>query len=276
MSDSGTPQQAGNTRHILSLSGGKDSTALAIHLRDRMPDMEYVFCDTDKELDETYDYLDRLEVYLGRPIIRLKHDGMGFDDLLSIRRGYLPSPQIRWCTEYLKLKPFEKFIGETPAVTYVGIRADERHRKGYLSTKPNIVACFPFIEEGINRAGVLRILEESGLGLPDYYRWRSRSGCYFCFFQQRREWVGLMREHPGLFKQAMEYEKADTDTGQRYTWVQGESLEELSRPERVAQIEAEFEQRRERAGGFRAGVSLGEVLDDADDSADRGCLICAL
>ena len=38
------------TRHILGLSGGKDSSALAIYLRDRVPQMEYVFCDTGKEL----------------------------------------------------------------------------------------------------------------------------------------------------------------------------------------------------------------------------------
>jgi len=62
-------------RHILSLSGGKDSTALAIYLRDRIPDLEYVFCDTEKELPETYEYPDRVEAYLGRRIVRLKHDG---------------------------------------------------------------------------------------------------------------------------------------------------------------------------------------------------------
>ncbi len=58
-------------RHILNLSGGKDSTALAVYMRDRVPDMEYLFCDTGKELPETYDYLNKIEAYLGKPIIRL-------------------------------------------------------------------------------------------------------------------------------------------------------------------------------------------------------------
>ena len=49
-------------RHILSLSGGKDSTALAIYMRDRIPEMEYAFCDTEKELPETYDYLARFNL----------------------------------------------------------------------------------------------------------------------------------------------------------------------------------------------------------------------
>ena len=58
-------------RHILSLSGGKDSTALAVYMRDRLPNMEYVFCDTRKELPETYSYLDQIEAFLGKKITRL-------------------------------------------------------------------------------------------------------------------------------------------------------------------------------------------------------------
>src|SRR5215469_3067129 len=95
-------------RHILALSGGKDSSALAIYMKQRVPEMEYVFCDTGKELKETYEYLDLLQVYLQKPVVKLKSEGMGFDDLLKIRRGFLPSPQMRWCTEYLKIKPYEK------------------------------------------------------------------------------------------------------------------------------------------------------------------------
>lgn len=69
-------------------------------------------------------------------------------------------------------------------VSYVGIRGDE-DRVGYISTKPNITAVFPFKQAGLGHADILRLLEESGLGLPSYYRWRSRSGCYFCFFQRK-------------------------------------------------------------------------------------------
>ena len=58
-------------RHICGISGGKDSSALAVYLRDRVPEMEYFFCDTGAELPETYEYLDRLETALGKPIARL-------------------------------------------------------------------------------------------------------------------------------------------------------------------------------------------------------------
>src|ERR1035437_3974345 len=65
-------------RHILSLSGGKDSAALALYMRDRIPTMEYIFSDTRKELPETYEYLERISSYLGKDVIRLNAD-IGFD-----------------------------------------------------------------------------------------------------------------------------------------------------------------------------------------------------
>ena len=59
-------------RHIVNLSGGKDSTALGIFLRDKIPQLEYLFCDTHKELPETYEYLDRLEAYLQREPLKMR------------------------------------------------------------------------------------------------------------------------------------------------------------------------------------------------------------
>jgi 3'-phosphoadenosine 5'-phosphosulfate sulfotransferase (PAPS reductase)/FAD synthetase len=264
-------------RHILSLSGGKDSTALAVYLRDRIPELEYVFCDTEKELPETYDYLEQVEAYLGKSIIYLKHDGRGFDELLQIRRGFLPSPQVRWCTEHLKIKPFERYIGDDLAHTYIGIRADEPQRKGYISTKPNIIPCYPFIEDGIRKADVIQILQDSGLGLPKYYEWRSRSGCYFCFFQRRVEWVGLLENHPDLFELAISYEKQDDQTGENYTWSSSESLKNLADPDRIAQIKAERARYIElQKSRHQANLSLSQVFDSDSDGVEDGCLICHL
>jgi len=263
-------------RHILSLSGGKDSTALAIYMRDRVANMEYVFCDTEQELPETYDYLKKLEAYLGKPINHLKHDGKGFDELLSARRGYLPSPQVRWCTEQLKIKPFEKYVGDAVCYSYIGIRADEAHRRGYISTKPNIMTKYPFIDDGLRKADVMRLLDESGLGLPAYYEWRSRSGCYFCFFQQKIEWVGLLEKHEDLYQMAMNYEKDNPETGERYTWTSRESLKELMRPERVAQIRAEHARREEFKSKNEANLTLSQVFGPGEADDTEGCLICHL
>lgn len=263
-------------RHILSLSGGKDSSALAVYLRDKIPDLEYVFCDTGKELEETYDYLNKLEVFLGKKITYLRNEERTFDDLLKARGGFLPSPKVRWCTQYLKIRPFEKYVGDSVCYNYIGIRADE-HRSGYISTKPNIIAKYPFKEAGIRKEDVTRILEESGLGMPKYYEWRSRSGCYFCFFQQRIEWVGLLDNHPDLFEEAMKYERINLETGERYTWSSQESLAELMQPERIAEIKAEHEKYLEiQKKRMKPNLTLSQVFDFSDNDNEDSCLICHL
>ena len=50
-------------RHILGLSGGRDSAALAVFMRLNHPNLklEYFFTDTGKELPEVYSFLDKLE-----------------------------------------------------------------------------------------------------------------------------------------------------------------------------------------------------------------------
>lgn len=213
-------------RHVLGLSGGKDSAALAIYLRDNYPDIhekiEYFFTDTGAELDEVIEFIDRLEAYLGKKVERLSNE-RPFEHWLKIHNDYLPSPRQRWCTRMMKIKPFEQFVGDDPVVTYIGIRADE-NREGYVSQKDTIQAIFPFIEDGLVRADVFRILEES-VGIPEYYKWRSRSGCYFCFFQRQDEWLGLKITNPTLFEKA---KKIEDESGGEYSWVQGKRLDEVA------------------------------------------------
>lgn len=266
-----------NTRHILCMSGGKDSTALALYMRDRVPEMEYVFCDTDKELLETYEYLNRVEAFLGKKIVRLNSKA-GFDHWLEVFGGYLPSPSIRWCTKMLKLKPFEEYVGEAPVVSYVGIRADE-DRIGYISTKSNITTVYPLKEAGIDYAGVMKILGDSGIGLPPYLEWgRTHSGCYFCFFQRPIEWVRLLERHPDQFDQAQSYEKIDEREGKTFTWVQGVPLSELRKPENVEAIKLRNAESEDRRRNNRGNRRLVEILGDMDDEDDnqRACLICHL
>lgn len=264
-----------DTRHVCCLSGGKDSTALAFYMRDRVPAMEYVFTDTGKELPETYEYLERAEAFLGKPIVRLNSE-RDFDHWRKVYGGFLPSARMRWCTRMLKIKPLERYIGEDPTCMYVGIRADE-DRLGYMSTKPNLMPVFPFRDEQVNKDDVFRILEEQGIGLPGYYTWRTRSGCYFCFFQRKSEWVGLMREHPEHFRDAMKYEEVKEATGKGFTWNDDESLEELIRPERIRQIDADQEKAATATRKQRPNMRLVQVFDDTlEDENDDGCALCHL
>ncbi len=239
-------------RHVLGLSGGRDSAALAIFMRQNHPeiDLEYFFTDTGKELPEVYEFLGRLEGFLGKPVIRLNPD-RDFDFWLTQYKSFLPSPKTRWCTRQLKIRPFEQWVRPSleagnKVTSYVAIRVDEDYREGYTSTHVNLAVRLPFRESGVDKPGVIEILEASGVGLPDYYRWRSRSGCTFCFYQQKIEWVRLMTEHPEAFEEAKTYEKNAVEHGSPFTWSQGESLMEMERPERIAEIRADHERRLER------------------------------
>jgi 3'-phosphoadenosine 5'-phosphosulfate sulfotransferase (PAPS reductase)/FAD synthetase len=270
-----------HVRHVLGISGGKDSAALAVYMRDRVPSMEYYFCDTGAELPETYEYLSRLEAVLGKPIARLNPE-RGFDHWLWVFQGALPSPQMRWCTKNLKIKPFEAWVGEDTTRSYIAIRADE-NRDGYISRKPNIVPVFPFREDGVDKDGVMRILEDAGIGLPAYYEWRTRSGCYFCFFQRKAEWVGLSERHPELFEQAVAYEEkvsyeATAMRDRAYTWSGSESLVQLvARKDVIKRRHADAlarERSNRRNVPLMEVLALEDVLDDEDDS--QGCLVCHL
>ena len=375
-------------RHILGISGGKDSAALAIYLKEKYPslNLEYYFCDTGKELEETYKLIENLKGHYGINITELKNeeiDSTGddpFDFYFKSFRGYLPSPQARWCTSIMKLKPFEKFVNGEPTVSYVGIRGDE-DREGYISREKNIQSIFPFrkiiwsndvmalffdptrheqildyfgryhkgkkldtilsilnepitfdrnfkseteivlkrkannaLDLGIpefNRAvfdylkttdyalalqddfelldnedilvreDIFSILRDSGVGVPAYYEKvgfevegqkgeyaRSRSGCYFCFFQQKIEWIWLYEQHPEKYKEAMKYENAE----EGFTWVPNETLEELIQPERVKEIKLGHIMRSNK----KESKPSPYLLDILEETERDGCNTCFL
>ena len=271
-------------KHVLGISGGKDSAALAVYMRDNYPelDIDYFFTDTGKELPEVYSFLSKLEGYLGKPILRINPD-RDFDFWLMQHNNFLPSAQARWCTICMKLKPFEAWVGKFlndgyTVYSYVAIRSDEEYREGYQSRHENLKVKMPFRENGIDKKGVIDILEYSGLGLPDYYKWRSRSGCTFCFFQRKIEWVRLMEKHPDAFEEAKSYEKKATASGSPFTWSEHESLEDLSKPERVAQIKQDYERRLDRLKKQRMANPLRPDNEeiDIDDlyGKSKVCLAC--
>lgn len=274
-------------RHVLGISGGRDSAALAVFVRQRYPelDVDYFFTDTGKELPEVYEFLGRLEGFLGKPIARL-NPRRDFDFWLREYNHFLPSPQTRWCTRQLKLAPFEQWVrpllsAGDKVTTYVAIRADEEYREGYAAKHPNLEVKLPFREAGIDKRGVMEILDGSGVGLPKYYDWRSRSGCTFCFFQQKIEWVRLRERHPEAFEEAKQYEKSALEHGSPFTWSKGEPLSELERPERIRQIIEDYERRRTREQSKRPINPLrpSRCVEDIDDlfgeeEGGGACVVC--
>lgn len=298
-------------KHVLGLSGGKDSAALAIYMAREYPeiDIDYFFTDTGYELPEVYEFIEQLESILGKEILWINHkersvnnDVKVFDKLLVEHNNFLPSGRQRWCTIRMKLEPFEKWIKPFlndgyEVISYVGIRADEPWREGYKPSESQkyLKIKMPFADDGIKRAGVISLLESSGIGLPKYYEWRSRSGCTFCFFQRKIEWVRLMERYPEAFEQAKSYEKqAETSAnGETFYWMGPNTpLTTLEDPARIAQIKDNHEKalkrfekkklrERKRKLGMHAMVneeqlidtlSMDEIYDDVEGGG--ACVTC--
>ncbi|OCA80578.1 phosphoadenosine phosphosulfate reductase [Chryseobacterium contaminans] len=173
-------------KHVLGISGGKDSAALAIYMSRKHPDInvEYYTCDTGKELKETYDLINKLNSVLGKDIKLYKSidelnspEKNPFDHFMAVNGGYLPSATARWCTTKMKLQPFEDEIGDEPTISYVGIRGDE-NREGYISKKENIQSIFPFrkniwsedvIKKFLSNSNINFIIEHYELLAPDHH-----------------------------------------------------------------------------------------------------------
>lgn len=209
-------------KHILALSGGKDSAALAVFMREKYPKipLEYIFIDSGCELPETYEYLDRIQAILNINIIKIQPK-KNFDYWLKYFGGVLPSPNNRWCTRLLKLLPYNNWLkvnySNVKIKSYIGLRVDE-DRKGFIPKSGDCIEpIYPFIQDNLALENIYEILKKVGLGLPSYYSWRQRSGCYFCFFQSENEWKGLKINHPYLFEKACHYEENHSD-GRIFTW----------------------------------------------------------
>lgn len=275
--------------HILSLSGGKDSTALAFFIKDNMPDIfektELVFCDTEKEIPETYDYLNKIEIFLDKKIIRLK-PYRNFDHLMAIY-NHLPSVHQRWCTIEMKTKVFRKYVfdlfkeyGEGCVQLYIGIRADEADRTQSSINNDNFInAVYPFVENGLNRSDIDNILINSGIGYPDYYKWRKRSGCYFCMYQSKNDWLNLYENHPDLFQKAMDYEidAGTTERKTRFGWNCDMALKDMIKPENMKKIREDYTklQEKRKAKALENKENSG-LLYDIDSFEENQCRFCHL
>mgnify|MGYP001179122256 FL=1 len=210
------------------VSGGADSTAMALLLWERGEDFEMVFSDTGAELPEVYWLLPRLAQYMGKKLTVVSN-GSFFMHLHEY--GYrLPGPRMRWCTRLLKQVPQDRYFQSIGAEEVcVGIRADEPNRL-HTNDKPRygtLQFLYPLAEAGYGKKEVKELCKKHGL-LNPVYEWRSNVSCFCCFFQKVRDWIGLLKHYPSLFAIAEEWERQSILTTEKgYTWRKGYTLEAM-------------------------------------------------
>lgn len=159
--------------HIVALSGGKDSTAMALRLAESEPHnlYTYVCTPTGDELPEMIHHWKKLEGILGKRIVPIYRKG-GLKKLCE-EQNALPNFRMRFCTRMLKLYPYTEWIqNHLPAVSYVGLRADEPEeaREGMrYNTKiqEQLSVRYPLREWGWDIDAVWDYLDQKGIEIPD-------------------------------------------------------------------------------------------------------------
>jgi len=198
-----------NTKYILHLSGGKDSTALLIYiLENNLPLDEIIFCDTTKEFPDMYNHLDQIEKSLNVSITRLKEKSFDYWFYQHKKTkgknkgeyGYgWPFMGLRWCTKQLKQWVANKYIKslDVPNIQYLGIAYNEKQRAEKF-IKLNY--SFPLITGKISEDECLRKAYSYGFTWNGLYEKIPRVGCYLCPLRKLSGLEIIYNEFPELWE----------------------------------------------------------------------------
>lgn len=240
--------------HAVSVSGGKDSTALLLLMIERGSPIDAVlYADTGMEFPEMKEHMQRLDKLLfqerGLHITTLRHphgfEWMMFEEPkvrpysienrqrlgVPVYGNGWPGPRVRWCTGHLKTKLVDKFLkqmeGDCHTIQYVGIAADESHR-----CKDNKHKRYPLVEWGITEAQALQICYDHGFNWDGLYEIYNRCSCWCCPLQRIGELRKLRQHHPELWQRLLDMDRraleqfGDTPLGR---FKAGWTVEQLDR-----------------------------------------------
>jgi 3'-phosphoadenosine 5'-phosphosulfate sulfotransferase (PAPS reductase)/FAD synthetase len=233
-------------KHVVSLSGGKDSTAMLLRLLEENRPVDLIlYCDTGLEFPQMYDHLNRLEDYIDREITWLKapynfeyyffeHHPKRKNPVLDQYDGMSwPGPNNRWCTGMLKIHPISTYLKmlekNYEVIEYIGIAADEIHR---IKDKS-----YPLVEWGMTEHDCLTYCYKRGFDWGGLYELYDRVSCWCCPLQVLNGLRNLYEHFPNLWQRLQAWDKA--------TWRQFRndySVQELAR-------RFEFEKEWEARGG---------------------------
>lgn len=215
--------------HVVSFSGGKDSTAMLLRMiEEKMPIDIILCCDTGLEFPEMYEHIQKVEQYTGREITVLKSEkdymylaseyprpvksdkipGMKPGDIAK-GKGY-PIVRIRWCTQKLKTDVIAKYLKELrqsyDIVEYVGIAADEAHRE-----RDKV---YPLIKWGMSEADCLQYCYDRGFYWGGLYEIWDRLSCWCCPVQPLSSLRKLREHRPDLWVKMQEMDAIISQSSQ--------------------------------------------------------------
>ncbi len=244
--------------HVVALSGGHDSTAMALLLREQLPDVPFVYVctPTGNELPAMFEHWNDLGERLGSKLIPIM---AGTLESVIRQQKMLPNFRARFCTRILKIEPYRKFLMEQaalgPIISYVGLRADEEGRAGgAYADIGGVEMRFLLREMGMGEDEVQATLRRFGVVCPD------RTDCGWCYHQRLGEWFEFWRDHRASAVKAVTFEAemgGTLRTHGRDSW-----------PTALKDLFAEFE------SGRVPTASLDRMKRERMEAG--GCRVCAL
>jgi 3'-phosphoadenosine 5'-phosphosulfate sulfotransferase (PAPS reductase)/FAD synthetase len=209
-------------KHIISFSGGKDSTAMSLRLiEENYPVDEIVFFDTGWEFPQIHDHIKKFEQYTERKVTVL-HPKKSFEHWMLHQKvigrtgenngifyrtgcGW-PSPSRRWCTRE-KVSTIDTYCGKN-ALMYIGLAADEKHRTYSSSSKKKRYEIkYPLIDWEMSESDCLQYCYNRGFDWDGLYKIFRRVSCFCCPLQSLNALRTLRKNFPNFWKQMIEYDK---------------------------------------------------------------------
>lgn len=199
-------------KHIVAFSGGKDSSAMLIRMKElKMPIDRIVFANTTLEFPELYTYIDKMEKYIGQKIIRVKPKST-FNDWFYGEftkgkhkgriRGFPYVIGHSWCCREFKVKPMNEWKPSKDNILYLGIAKGEekRMRKNSSNVK------YPLIEWGWSEEKCKEYLRSKKM-LNPLYKHFNRLGCWLCPKQSKKSLRMLYFHYPKFWKHLKKLEQ---------------------------------------------------------------------
>lgn len=204
-------------KHIVSFSGGKDSTAMLLMMIEKGIKIdEIIFLDTGAEFPDMYNHIKKVENYINRKIIILKAEN-NFEYMMlhyekkkgknKGQKGYSwPDFRNRWCTQYLKKSVISKYLKKyknDEIIEFHGIAADEVERLNKNKEK-NIR--YPLAEWNISEKQALQYCYDKGFTWNGLYKNFDRVSCWCCPLKSLKELRILYKKYPELWTNLEEWD----------------------------------------------------------------------
>lgn len=217
----------------VSFSGGKDSTAMVLHMIELGEHIdEVVTVDTGMEFPAMYNHIARVQGVIEShgikfTCLRAPHSFEWYmfehevkSKKYGVHAGHgWPTPVIRWCTGFLKRDVLKAYFKEKKqqfnVIECVGIAYDEQYR---LKRKNNQQENHrhPLVEWRWNESDCLNYCYSLGYDWGNLYKIFNRVSCWCCPLQRISELRKLWEHYPNLFDKLESMENRLESQGTAY------------------------------------------------------------